>query len=732
MALTNTSVVSGVGGYCALLRERVVRADTIVVGRTVHHESEEARPGRYTATYEFRVSSVLKGNRYKAGDLIVRRYEHLELLGYPSFPSIETEPHIVFVNLYNDDKEWFGCTEPAEDATVKSVRRQIEVLENPPLFFSSNDEQDIVTVVDWIRRTYINYEGALEPRADWSGTARADREAIVQYLLGHAASKNADISVEALGVLVWIRAGEAFDVFAEVLDSNDDGQVSLGAQGLKHLGDERAVPLLIDRLQRLRTGNEERRPRHRGWGLGARRWSPEGELMGAISSFNDPRATRFLLDSLDNGDHGQALWGLAHQKHPRAVDPLLRLTWSGDSHDAADALAGYEDERILEQARVRMYDHPLAPYLLATRGDPEAKAFMIRLIEQGHYAGARWAGVTRDQSAKAALIRSLNYYHEDHMHFDKVAYALGRMRAFDLIPGLLAEISQIDPWTIAAYFVWGLADRPWGGEDGCRGSAYYGCLRVSLRETAARERWSRENVRLVDELADAVEHPPHVRDHYSIYDSWSPPAALPDMPDPLNTEATSFYLERNHERCQQVLRDGPVEDQDKVLQAARHNKVNILDADLALTFLNGPDWTTRGQVLSALSGGELTLSIEEIKRWALPGNFVSTRSALNYFFRHPKPEYAPIVTKILYQGRYLFEETLFKAIIETNAIGCADLLRAYLENEHFTLRFNAAVALVHLGDDRGRIVLAELEPDRRGCSGCIGGDYVRTALEQIR
>jgi len=284
----------------------------------------------------------------------------------------------------------------------------------------------------------------------------------------------------------------------------------------------------------------------------------------------------------------------------------------------------------------------------------------------------------------------------------------------------------------ASEMIMGLADRPRGIQDDCRGSDIWDCLRESLRKTARRERWSEREVGLAYQLADAVELGPRPQSYNGLNHPWSPPKTLSDMPDPLDKELTSAYLERNYERCRQVLRDGSIEDQFKVLQAARHCRTNILDDDLAIRLLTGPDGMVRGRVFFALSGGDLTLSVEGMERWALSGDFQSTRSALNYIFRNPKPEYAPIVTKVLYQGRHLFDETLFQAIIETKATGCADLLRAYLENEHFALRFNGAVTLVHLGDEAGKVALAELEPNLRGCSQCLGHDYTQAALEQLR
>ena len=74
---------------------------------------------------------------------------------------------------------------------------------------------------------------------------------------------------------------------------------------------------------------------------------------------------------------------------------------------------------------------------------------------------------------------------------------------------------------------------------------------------------------------------------------------------------------------------------------------------------------------------------------------------------------------------------LFEAIIETHATDCIDLLRAYLPNEHFALRVNAAVTLIHLGDDAGRAVLAELEPYLQSCSKCLKRRYRQEALDRL-
>jgi hypothetical protein len=411
---------------------------------------------------------------------------------------------------------------------------------------------------------------------------------------------------------------------------------------------------------------------------------------------------------------------------------LLRLTWAGD-YSAADALKNYDDERIVRQARQRIFDHPFAPRVLAGQGDPEVRGFMIRLIQQGHPAGAVWAAATRDPSAKADLLRSLSYYGSDHDHNFMVAYALGRLRAFDLIPTLLEDAALgYDTLCTSSELLMGLADYPRGRDDRCPGRKTWDCLRDALRDRAAREDWSKQELRLAEQLADAVEHPPPFSNPPGMYDPWVPPKDLADMPDPLDTNAVSTYFKRNHERCRDVLRSGSAEDRLKVVQAMRRSKVNLLDGELALSLLTGPDLMLQSRVSWALSDGMLTLTAGAIERWAITGDSQSTRSALRYISRDPKPEYAPIVRKVLYGGRHLFDKQLYEAIIETNATGCADLLRVYLSNEHFALRVNAAITLVHLGDESGAAVLAEFQPRLRSCSQCIGGDYLEVAVAQLK
>ncbi|MCH8242875.1 MAG: hypothetical protein IH897_09720, partial [Planctomycetes bacterium] len=387
-----TSMASGFGWHCPPYGSSVTDADTIVIGRTIRVTTEEFRPTLYAVTYEFHVDQVLKGDMYGVGETIVRRYEFLAF-GFQPFPGKDEGPHLVFVNRADDGKEYFGCTASVADVDLDGIRRQIKVQDDPPAFFNSDDEQHVTIVLAWIRRTYVRHEPNGGWHADWSDQSLPNRETIIRYLLKHARGKNDDLCVSALDVLASIHAPEAFGTFKTALQSTNDGdKISHAARGLGKLGDERAIPLLFDRWTELREQNAERerrsqagedtvnvKLRSRGRLVTPHQRAPEDAVFAALISLDDPRATQALLDSLSGTSSWQTMVYMRQLNDPRAVEPLLRSLWQGN-HSAIEQLAKYDDERITEEARERLYDHPMAPRLLAARGDPSARASMTRRL----------------------------------------------------------------------------------------------------------------------------------------------------------------------------------------------------------------------------------------------------------------------------------------------------------------------------------------------------------------
>jgi len=746
--LTTASSVWGFGWYCASYDQRVTSANTIVLGRTARTTTDEYRPTLYAVTYEFFVEQVLKGDRYKVGDTIVHRDES-QLLSHNPFPGESDGPHLLFVNLAESGREYFGYHARLTDVDLDAIKRQIRIQADPAAFFKSEDEEVVNTILDWIRRTYVRYDKKGGLHADWSDKSVPNRDTIIQYLMKHARGDQDDLSVIALSVLENLRASEAFEMFLTALQSKTDGdKVAIAARGLQNLGDKRAVPRLFDRWTELRrqranwasssqAGAEatELKIRPSGWHGRRAVNAPEQALFEALLSFDDPRMKQVILDSLSGSSGWWAMSYMSHADDPRAVEPLLRSLWQGNSA-AIEQLKKYDDDRIAEEGRERLYDHPLAPQLLARRGDPSVREFMVRLVQQGFWEGFTWVAATQDESVKADVVGAVTEYSGTTQYHQRVGYALGRLRAFDMVASVLErDLADVDIHFFAAEMLCGLSDFDLDKQDDCPRGEQDNCLGQSLWDVAQREGWTASERELARELLAAFKNREQSQDRYCLnwYPArpWFPPDSLPDMPDPLDKEATRAYLEKNEKRWRRVFEEGSYEDMNKVLVAAQNCEMQILDNELAVRLLTKPDWVLNNHASYAMRKGEVTLTTRDIERWALTGGFESTRRAIAYIAGHPKPEYAPIVTKVFLRGRHLFVDVLFKAIIKTNATGCTDLLRAYLENEHYALRLNAAVTLIHLGDDAGKAVLAELRTNWQSCTRCLGGEFLQEAIEQL-
>jgi hypothetical protein len=169
----------------------------------------------------------------------------------------------------------------------------------------------------------------------------------------------------------------------------------------------------------------------------------------------------------------------------------------------------------------------------------------------------------------------------------------------------------------------------------------------------------------------------------------------------------------------------------KIMQAANYVKATVLDGPLALMLLQDPYWAVRTQTYNAVSADRPALSVEEVEAWVISGDGSSRRSAINYIRSHPKPEYRGIVLKVLQGGWLLSDPMLFEAIIKTNAVDATDTLRAYLEREHIDLRTNAAITLVHLGDESGAEVLPDLLAKAKGSGQLLKSEYIDAALKII-
>ena len=744
------AVIHALGIPCPSAVDRVLSADTVVLGRSVKIDRVGTRPNLFAMLFEFQVDQVLKGKLFKPGDTIAYRHDpdlHRAIHESP-LPSPDEGASYAFLSRDKDGKLRAWCPLSAEDISLEQMERLIAVAGAPLAHLDSDREDDVCVVLASLGR-YLGESGERDRTgAKENGPNPEDRARVIAFLRRQAASESEHVSTRALNRLAYLEPvpAEAFEDFAKALESSVPERLTAAAAGLKRLKDPRAIPLLIERVQRFRRDDENSRQPGRGDGTAAgsvcaltvtssgfpHRAMPEMELLGALLSFDDPRVTQFALQEVDGPASWAVMGKIAELDDGRAVEILLRKTWEGSSADLS-TLCKFDDPRIVDEASERMYDHPQAPHLLACRGDRESKEFMLRLLRQGNCVGARWAAKTRDPDAKADLIRGLEKSGDMHWFRNDAMHALGKLRAFDLLEARLApHENDDDRFTSNTMLLYGFADRSiYGVQDDCPRGEAQACLRKSLHEIAAREHWDEGQRAAIDRLVATIERHPEGSNHNDIYHPWTPPERLRDMPDPLDEAGLRTYFERNLTKCRTVLRSGSSSERYKILQAANHVKATVLDGDLALDIFNDADRIVRSQVHSAVSADRPALTVTEIERWALAGDGDNARNALNFIRFHPKPEYRAIVTKVLYDGWHLFDELLFEAIIKTEATEAAALLRTYLEHEHILLRTNAAITLVHLHDEEGVKALPELLQKAKGSGQLLRGEYIEAARSMI-
>src|SRR5262249_30352239 len=133
------------------------------------------------------------------------------------------------------------------------------------------------------------------------------------------------------------------------------------------------------------------------------------EFDGAIRAISTAIAdltTGRAGDVLKSGVYsGVDLNTAARLSEPHEASDLLRLMdryWSQEIR--LDVLLDLDDPLIIEQAKSRLFDDPRASRLLACKGEPSVKEFMMRLLRQGHGDGARWAAAAHCVEARQILI----------------------------------------------------------------------------------------------------------------------------------------------------------------------------------------------------------------------------------------------------------------------------------------------------------------------------------------
>ncbi len=729
---------------CSPIPLRVMQAEAVVVGRTISVEQRPFRPDRPANIFRFRIEQVIKNTDPPLGELLVEESLPRLFIGGSHLPPPQWGRSVVFLHGGDGALRAGPCGISADTADLAHLARIAEVAALPNAHLASADQQIVEVILYWIQLNYFSPNDPYLEQAAPEIRSQLSRESAVDYVLHQVDVRQGPLYELAIDLLARFHPPECFERLATALASSSPRLIRSASAGLGRLGDLRAVPLLIERLQRLRVSRSDLVEKLED------AWTPEGQhyqkkvmrpddtydqaasaVIEALGRLGDPRAADELLLALDVSHYHGAASALAEFGDARAIEPLLRLLWQDKI--SFTPLLKFSDSRILAEARARLYDHPRAPTLLAAAGDPTVRKFMLRLLQQGHQDAALWAGVARAAEAQKELLRV--FHSGDGMAGTNAAYALGRLRAFEVIPEALDLTPERDIHAAAkrGYFLIGLTDADLYTNP-MQSAEFLDYAAKHLSTSADLENWDEEARALAARLRDAVEEDwSPSGNRYPILElegPWVPPVDFPDMPDPLDAKAVGEFLRRNIRRLSPVLRSAPPKDRVILLHALNGAGLNISE-DLFVTLSLHPHRQVRGAAGSFVRNRDIRLSGHQLERWALSDDFAATRSALFYVQKNARKEYQEVVAQVLQRGRHLYDENLYRAIIAVQATQCVPQLKGYLDGCHIDLRRRAAYTLAFLGDGSGRQVLLQEHRRKGQVLGANEMDYIQRALKLL-
>lgn len=712
---------------CEPIPIRIVEAEAIVIRRAVFAKQRETRPGLFATDFHHQIEDVLKGDQYRVGDIIITHGKTQRRSREVHPPKAGWQAFVLFMKTGPDGElRPTHCGIPLEHADLAELRYLVDIDLAPQDYLDSTDESDIQMVHSWIGTNYFGRGTRGPEREDLGDSLPISREDAIQYLARRAAYECESCQGYSVQLLGQFFPEAHRDLLCSIAADSDTRRIRLVAQrALRRMNARLEVIELIDELQTLRRAS---------MGL------PDGEAESAYRRpvYDDPPyATVFseIVGNLRIARRPSLVRGFTREletAETRVGDeavliPLLRLASTGGS--SAERFSLIFDADALEEARARIFDDRDAVTLLAARGDEKVADFMIRLIRQGHRDGARWAATVQDASLIDDLLEAM--HNSDAHAAARMAYALGRMRAFEVIEQL-PDADEFRWQQKARGFLFGLLNESfeWAGPyDWDRWS-------VRLNEYTEAESWSDDVRAQVGELRELVELDVKggLRGPYRLlkFDTpWIPPAALPDMPDLLSsTDEVRVFLQENPNRVVEALRWGSVTDRWNVVNAAARAKVR-LSPDLVGELLVDGSLFVRAAARSYLREFAIVPSESEVETWAFGGSNDATKEALDYFVKAPLRAHAPIVEEVFHRGWHLYDGDLFRAIIATHAVGCREQLRTYLEGHHIDLRRWSAIALAHLGDDTGRELLLSMRELRATNHSKANGSDARRAWNAL-
>lgn len=710
---------------CWSLPERIMSAEAVVAGRTIEQTKTPHRPGIDRFTYRFRVDEVIKGTVWHPGDIIEEGD-----ISHGSYITTFLPPpgggRVIFFDRQEDGAlRSTPCGLSLEKADLPALRRLAGVLAEPEKHLDSPDPRALSAVLSWIRFHYFG-PGHMDFEKPYVAPGPPiDRDTAIEFAARHAADEESPIHDEAVSLLNAIAPPKHYALLRSLAS---DVEPYRSAGGLQRLEARRRIPELVENVRTLREEFVE----HAKAGATDH---PSNEWQARYFEAVDA-----LLKSLDQArDRNLALQvkqelGVRSRKPERIpfdTSLALMLDVAGGAGKRIEVDVRALNPAAVGEARRNIRESREAVHLLASRGDPADRDFMLRLIRAGHRDGGLWAALVQDNALVPRLLEAMQHAtYADHM-----AFALARMRAFPTIKNVLAIRQQFRRRDVSVMYLAGLMQHPSPFYD-FRNPLLGLHVRQGLWEQADRERWPEYFWSDVVRLVEQMEHDANTvsSDIWAFRDltrPWSPPCGLPGMPDYLDRAKVGLYLHRNHARVETVLRASSPPDIMSILHALRATD-NQITPNLAVTLLMHDSYYVRSMAFILMREHAIALDEDQLLRLVESGDYEATSTALRYIAGEGNRRHASVVLMALDRGWHLYDEQLYRAIIATEAREAVPTLRKLVADHHIDVRRWAAFALAHFGDDAGAAVLRSLVNQDPPISRAPGRKEVAEALEKLR
>lgn len=361
-----------------------VTADVIVIGSLVEQNGPHGLSG------SIQIEEVVAGHGVRVGERL--EFEIQRKLKITDSP--RTSRAIVWLGRSGASFAPINHSDSVRQVdpkTLETIREELAMLRHPMDGLRAKALPAAPLLHAWIQYKWI--PSSDKPSGD-------DRHVVMAYLLHTAKLAPDPERAKALEILGPMAAPEAYPLFVDALSGSSPMVHGPALEGIRRLGDRRAVPVLKDFL--------------------AKNPHLRDDVLRVLGTLSDANSVPWLIEQLKEKRTLEAAMALANLGDTRALPALLEYVWQ-QPEGGEELVLGFQSPVVLEQARERLEDHPAAPAILAAFGDPADAVFMHRHLLQGHRAGLAWARRIASKDVLALVAQAARTTHDRQFLIEALA-----------------------------------------------------------------------------------------------------------------------------------------------------------------------------------------------------------------------------------------------------------------------------------------------------------------------